>query len=97
MAFPMVSIIHCVIYKYKCVYLFAIIKSIVSVILELSETQRELQDLARKFSREEMLPKAAYYDQNEEFPWDVVKKAHAVGLLNTAVPQAFGIVSDLIF
>ena len=33
---------------------------------DLNDEQREFQQLARKFAREEILPKAAYYDQNNE-------------------------------
>ncbi|XP_014286889.1 medium-chain specific acyl-CoA dehydrogenase, mitochondrial [Halyomorpha halys] len=57
---------------------------------ELNETQREFQDLARKFAREEMMPKAAEHDRTGAFPWDIVKKAHAVGVINGHIPQAYG-------
>ncbi|XP_069701108.1 medium-chain specific acyl-CoA dehydrogenase, mitochondrial-like isoform X2 [Periplaneta americana] len=56
----------------------------------LSDTQRELQDLARKFSREEIMPKAAEYDRTMEYPWDIVKKAWEIGLLNPHIPQHCG-------
>ncbi|CAH1391785.1 unnamed protein product [Nezara viridula] len=57
---------------------------------ELNETQREYQDIARKFAREEIIPKAAEYDRTGAFPWDLVKKAHEVGVINTHIPQAYG-------
>lgn len=56
----------------------------------LNEEQVGLQDLASKFSREEIIPKAAHYDRTGEFPWDIVKKAHAVGLRNMGVPTEYG-------
>jgi len=49
-----------------------------------------MQQLARKFAREEILPKAAEHDRTGEFPWDIVKKAHSVGLMNGHIPQSVG-------
>lgn len=57
---------------------------------DLSDTSRELQDLARKFTKEEIIPKAAQYDKTGEYPWDIVKKAHEVGLLNCHIPASLG-------
>lgn len=47
-------------------------------------------DLAKKFTREEIIPKAAELDKTMEYPWDIVKKAHEVGLLNCHVPASIG-------
>lgn len=52
--------------------------------------QLEIQLLARKFAREEILPVAAQYDKTGEFPWDIIKKAHGLGLINHHIPQEFG-------
>ncbi|XP_040359366.1 probable medium-chain specific acyl-CoA dehydrogenase, mitochondrial isoform X2 [Ixodes scapularis] len=57
---------------------------------ELSDEQREYQNLARKFAREEIIPKAAHHDKTGEFPWDIVKKAWEVGLMNLSIPAAYG-------
>jgi len=46
--------------------------------------------LARKFAREEILPKVPHHDQTGEFPWDIVKKAHEIGIMNTGIPQKVG-------
>jgi acyl-CoA dehydrogenase len=46
----------------------------------LSEDQRELQKWAHEFAEKEIRPVAAEYDESEEFPWPVVKKAAEVGL-----------------
>lgn len=56
----------------------------------LSDTSKELMDLAKKFTREEIIPKAAELDKTMEYPWDIVKKAHEVGLLNCHVPASIG-------
>jgi acyl-CoA dehydrogenase len=57
---------------------------------ELSTEQKEIQELARKFTRDEIIPKAAEYDRTMEYPWDVLKKAWAVGLMNTHIPNHCG-------
>lgn len=63
---------------------------ITSDMSDLGDTQRELQATARKFTREEIIPKAAEYDNSGEFPWDLYKKAFNVGLLNMFVPEKYG-------
>jgi acyl-CoA dehydrogenase len=57
---------------------------------EYNDEQIALRDLAKKFSREEIIPKAAHYDKTGEFPWDIVKKAHSLGLMNLSVPTNYG-------
>ncbi|KAL1517670.1 hypothetical protein ABEB36_001405 [Hypothenemus hampei] len=57
---------------------------------ELNETQKEFQDTARKFAREEILPVAPEYDKTGSYPWDIFKKAHQLGLVNTHIPEEFG-------
>lgn len=57
---------------------------------ELSEEQKALQDLARKFTKEEIIPVAAQYDKSGEYPWPIVKKAWEVGLMNGHVPEHCG-------
>lgn len=49
-----------------------------------------MQDMARKFAREEIIPVAAKYDKSGEYPWDIVKKAWSLGLMNNHIPQEFG-------
>lgn len=49
-----------------------------------------MQDLTRKFTKEEIIPRAAEFDKSGEFPWDIVKKAHSVGLMNGHIPQQYG-------
>jgi acyl-CoA dehydrogenase len=50
------------------------------VSFELSEEQRQIRDWVHEFAEREIRPVAAYYDETEEFPWPVVKKAAEVGL-----------------
>jgi acyl-CoA dehydrogenase len=57
---------------------------------QLSEENKSIQDLAKQFTKNEIIPTAPAYDQSMEYPWDIVKKAHAAGLLNVSVPEKFG-------
>jgi len=57
---------------------------------ELSEDQKQIQQLARKFAREEILPKAAHFDKTGEYPWDIVKKSWELGFLNPHIPVDCG-------
>ena len=56
----------------------------------LSEEQTQLQELARKFAKEEIIPKAAHHDETGEYPREIAKKAWELGLMNTHVPQEYG-------
>jgi acyl-CoA dehydrogenase len=58
--------------------------------LKLSDDQREFQQLARKFARDEMIPKEKYYDTTMEYPQEIFAKAWELGLVNTHVPEKFG-------
>ncbi|MBS1983781.1 MAG: acyl-CoA dehydrogenase family protein [Bdellovibrionales bacterium] len=58
--------------------------------LELSDEQKALIELARSFGEKEMAPKAEHHDHTGEYPMEIIKKAHAVGLMNTHIPQEFG-------
>lgn len=41
----------------------------------LSSEQKELRDLARKFAKEEIRPKAEHHDHTGEYPLAVLKKS----------------------
>lgn len=56
----------------------------------LTEEQRSLQDLARKFAKTEMLPVAAACDREGRFPEEVYRKAWELGLMNLNVPTEYG-------
>lgn len=58
--------------------------------LDLVGDQKMLQDLARDFARNEVIPKAEHYDRSGEWPWDVFNKARKVGLVNLNVPEEYG-------
>ncbi len=56
----------------------------------LTEEQKALQKKAREFSIREVLPVARKYDESEEFPLDVIKKAWEERLLNLGIPKEYG-------
>lgn len=56
----------------------------------LTDEQRALRALAHDFARDEIRPVAPQHDRTAEFPWEVVKKAHALGLMNLTVPEEYG-------
>ncbi len=57
---------------------------------QLTEEQEAVRRLAREFAVNEMRPVARQYDESESFPWPVIEKAHALGLLNSIIPEAYG-------
>lgn len=57
---------------------------------ELTPEQKEIQDMALKFARNEMMPKAGEYDERAEMPLEILKKAWELGLVNTCIPAEYG-------
>lgn len=57
---------------------------------ELSEEQQALREAAHEFAEQEIRPAAAHHDKTGEFPHEVLKKGHALGLMNTHVPEEYG-------
>ncbi|CAD5233801.1 unnamed protein product [Bursaphelenchus xylophilus] len=57
---------------------------------ELNDDQRQLKQAVDQFVKQEVIPVAAEYDRKMEFPWDVIKKAHANGFMNLDLPQEVG-------
>jgi acyl-CoA dehydrogenase len=57
---------------------------------ELSTEQKEIRNMAMKFAKNEMMPKAGEYDQKAEMPMDILTKAWELGLVNTCIPAEFG-------
>lgn len=56
----------------------------------LDDEQLQIQEVARKFTRDEIIPVAAHHDRTGEYPNDVLRKAWSLGLLNKYVPEEFG-------
>lgn len=56
----------------------------------LTPEQEALRQKARDFAINEVLPIAWHYDERDEIPVDVLKKAFGAGIMNTDIPQAYG-------
>lgn len=56
----------------------------------LTDEQKEIRELAYKFAKNEMQPKAAEYDEKAEMPMDILQKAWELGLVNTCIPTEYG-------
>jgi alkylation response protein AidB-like acyl-CoA dehydrogenase len=54
---------------------------------DLTDEQREIRDLARRFSDEEVAPQAARWDREHEFPREVVRQLGELGLMGVCVPE----------
>jgi len=58
--------------------------------LSLSEEQEALSQTARDFTRKEVIPRAAHFDETGEFPREIFKRAWDTGLMNIEVPEEYG-------
>jgi acyl-CoA dehydrogenase len=56
----------------------------------LTPDQLEIKELAMKFARNEMMPKAHEYDVKAELPHEILEKAWSLGLVNTCIPTEYG-------
>ncbi len=57
---------------------------------DLSDEQRQIQQLARQFARDHVMPVAAEHDRTETYPEAVIETAFELGLLNVSVPEEAG-------
>jgi alkylation response protein AidB-like acyl-CoA dehydrogenase len=57
---------------------------------ELSDEQREIRDLARRFADEEIAPHAASWDREHTFPREVFAQLGELGLMGVCVPEEHG-------
>ena len=57
---------------------------------ELSDEQREIRDLARRFADERIAPRAADWDRDHTFPADVFAELGELGLMGVCVPAEQG-------
>lgn len=56
----------------------------------LNDAQLELKDLTHQFAANEIRPVAAEYDEKNEFPTAVMKKASEIGFLISGIPVEYG-------
>jgi alkylation response protein AidB-like acyl-CoA dehydrogenase len=58
--------------------------------IHLTDGQKAIRDLARKFAEEEMLPVVMKYDELQEFPHPIVEKLGALGFMGMTWPEELG-------
>jgi butyryl-CoA dehydrogenase len=58
--------------------------------MRFSEEQRMIRDMARDFAREKLLPNAARWDREHEFPAEAVAEMGSLGLMGMLVPEEWG-------
>lgn len=56
----------------------------------LTEEQQMLRDMAREFTRREIIPNAMHHDETGEFPVEICRKAWENGLLNLHIGEEYG-------
>ncbi len=61
-----------------------------SISFKLGDEQEALREMANEFASKEIRPVAPHHDKTGEFPEAVLRKGHALGLMNTHVPEAYG-------
>jgi len=55
-----------------------------------TEEQDLFRRTVRQFAEKELLPKYAYWDKSEEFPWEISRKMGELGLTGLRVPERYG-------
>jgi butyryl-CoA dehydrogenase len=56
----------------------------------LTDTQKEIRDLARRFAVEKMKPVRQELDQKGEFPFEIMKGLADLGLMGVYIPEEYG-------
>lgn len=56
---------------------------------ELTDEQKDLQAMVRKFTKNEIIPVAAEYDQKNAMPWPIIQKGFEIGLWNFNLPLKY--------
>jgi len=56
----------------------------------LTDEQKAMQQMVHDFAEKEIRPRAEEYDESEEYPWDIVRKAAKLGLTNFGFPEEYG-------
>lgn len=57
---------------------------------KLTEDQKQYQDLAREFAKNEIAPVAGQFDHSGDFPESLCRKAWELGLMNLFIPEEYG-------
>ncbi len=55
---------------------------------DLSDSQQMYVDMVRKFVKNEITPHVMMLDKKHTFPWNILKKAWELGILNLCIPES---------
>jgi alkylation response protein AidB-like acyl-CoA dehydrogenase len=55
-----------------------------------SKEQKELKALSREIALGKILPRREYYDETEDFPWELVKDLSSANLFEVYIPEEYG-------
>jgi alkylation response protein AidB-like acyl-CoA dehydrogenase len=57
---------------------------------EKTDEQKAILEMVRQFVDEQILPKAAHYDHEDEFPEPIVEQMRELGLFGVTIPEEYG-------
>jgi len=57
---------------------------------EITENEQMIADMVKDFAKKEILPNVMKWDESQEFPVEVFKKAGELGLMGVLVPEEYG-------
>src|SRR3954470_17247659 len=60
------------------------------MVFDLTDEQREIQQLARDFANREVKPVAEDLDREKRFPYEIVKQLGELGLMGIPYPEEYG-------
>ncbi len=62
----------------------------IGIDFHLTESQRQVQELARNFAEKEIKPHVMKYDESQEFPFEIIKKLSELGFMGVTFPEQYG-------
>lgn len=57
---------------------------------DLTDSQREIRQKAREIAESKIAPKAAHWDETEEYPWENARILAEAGFMGMNIPEEFG-------
>lgn len=58
--------------------------------MEMTDTMKMIQGVAREFAEKELLPVVMKYDESQEFPFDIVSRLGSMGFCGATIPEEYG-------
>jgi alkylation response protein AidB-like acyl-CoA dehydrogenase len=64
--------------------------AVATELLEKTDEQRAITEMVRQFADEQIIPNAAHYDHEDEFPGPIVEQMKELGLFGVTIPEEYG-------